>query len=132
MINLVALPLGGILLVLCPIAINLALEQRIKTFKDDAVNKLKVLNLELDGRVKERTVELEKANNLMTDSIQSASTIQSTILPSIRITTASANWSVFGNPGTSLVGTSIGYNNKETGQHLSWQIAQVTVYQELS
>ena len=101
MINLVALPLGVILLVLCPIAINLALEQRIKTFKDDAVNKLKVLNLELDGRVKERTVELEKANNLMTDSIQSASTIQSTILPSIRITTASANWSVFGNPGTS-------------------------------
>ena len=83
MINLVALPLGGILLVLCPIAINLALEQRIKTFKDDAVNKLKVLNLELDGRVKERTVELEKANNLMTDSIQSASAIQSTILPSI-------------------------------------------------
>ncbi len=83
MINLVALPLGGILLVLCPIAINLALEQRIKTFKDDAVNKLKVLNLELDGRVKERTAELEKANNLMTDSIQSASAIQSTILPSI-------------------------------------------------
>ena len=76
MINLVALPLGVILLVLCPIAINLALEQRIKTFKDDAVNKLKVLNLEFDGRVKERTVELEKANNLMTDSIQSASTIQ--------------------------------------------------------
>ena len=83
MINLVALPLGGILLILCPISINLALEERIKTFKDNAVNKLKLLNLELDERVKERTAELEKANNLITDSIQSASAIQSAILPSI-------------------------------------------------
>ena len=83
MINLVALPLGGILLILCPISINLALEERIKAFKDNAVNKLKLLNLELDERVKERTAELEKANNLITDSIQSASAIQSAILPSI-------------------------------------------------
>ena len=59
------------------------LEERIKAFKDDALNKLKILNLELDERVKERTAELEKANNLITDSIQSASAIQSAILPNI-------------------------------------------------
>jgi serine phosphatase RsbU (regulator of sigma subunit) len=83
MINLVALPLGGILLILCPITINLALEERIKAFKDDTFNKLQVLNLELDTRVKDRTIELEKANNMITDSIQSASAIQSAILPRI-------------------------------------------------
>ena len=83
MINLVALPLGGILLILCPIIINLALEERIKTFKDDALNKLKILNLELDERVKERKAELEKANNLITDSIQSTSAIRSAVLPNI-------------------------------------------------
>ena len=83
MINLVALPLGGILLILCPIIINLALEERIKAFKDDALNKLKILNLELDERVKERKAELEKANNLITDSIQSTSAIRSAVLPNI-------------------------------------------------
>ena len=82
-INLVALPLGGILLILCPIAINLALEERIKAFKDNAMNNLQSLNTELDNKVRERTLDLQKANNLITDSIQSASAIQSAILPSI-------------------------------------------------
>jgi len=81
--DLVALPLGGILLVLCPIAINLALEQRIKAFKDNAMTSLQTLNTELDNKVRERTLDLQKANNLITDSIQSASAIQSAILPSI-------------------------------------------------
>ncbi len=81
--DLVALPLGGILLVLCPIAINLALEQRIKAFKDNAMTSLQSLNTELDNKVRERTLDLQKANNLITDSIQSASAIQSAILPSI-------------------------------------------------
>ena len=82
-INLVALPIGGILLILCPVAINLALEERIKAFKDNAMNNLQSLNTELDNKVRERTLDLQKANNLITDSIQSASAIQSAILPSI-------------------------------------------------
>ena len=41
------------------------------------------LNNELEAKLKERTAELVKANNLITDSIQSASAIQSTILPNI-------------------------------------------------
>ena len=83
MISLVALPLGGLLLILCPIAINLALEERIKAFKDNAMTNLQSLNTELDDKVRERTLDLQKANNLITDSIQSASAIQSAILPSI-------------------------------------------------
>ena len=83
MISLVALPLGGLLLILCPIAINLALEERIKAFKDNAMTNLQSLNTELDDKVRERTLDLQKANNLITESIQSASAIQSAILPSI-------------------------------------------------
>jgi hypothetical protein len=128
MINLVALPLGGILLILCPITINLALEERIKAFKDDALNKLKILNLELDKRVKERTAELEKANNLITDSIQSASAIQSAILPNIESNNYGFNELVYiWGRETSWVETSIGFNSKKIGLYLSWQIAQVTV-----
>jgi len=41
------------------------------------------LNNELEAKVKERTAELVQANNLITDSIQSASAIQSAILPNI-------------------------------------------------
>jgi len=44
---------------------------------------LQSLNTELDNKVRERTLDLQKANNLITDSIQSASAIQSAILPSI-------------------------------------------------
>ena len=56
MISLVALPLGGLLLILCPIAINLALEERIKAFKDNAMTNLQSLNTELDNKVRERTL----------------------------------------------------------------------------
>ena len=85
MITLVGLPISGIILVLCPISINLALEEKIKAFKDDALTKLESLNAELDDKVRERTLDLQKANNLITDSIQSASAIQSAILPNIKI-----------------------------------------------
>ena len=82
MISLAVLPKNS-LLILCPIAINLALEERIKAFKDNAMTNLQSLNTELDDKVRERTLDLQKANNLITESIQSASAIQSAILPSI-------------------------------------------------
>ena len=59
MITLVGLPISGIILVLCPISINLALEEKIKAFKDDALTKLESLNAELDDKVRERTLDLQ-------------------------------------------------------------------------
>ena len=62
---------------------SLALSERINQFKKEALENQKKLNEELEIRVHQRTLELTKANQLITQSINSASIIQNAILPEI-------------------------------------------------
>ena len=59
-----------------PVFINLALAEKVNQFKKDAYDLL-------EEKVERRTLELNQANQLITQSINSASIIQNAILPEI-------------------------------------------------
>lgn len=59
-----------------PVTVGLALAQRLNDFKKEAMDKL-------ETKVQQRTLELSEANQLITESINSASIIQNAILPKI-------------------------------------------------
>ena len=65
-------------LFLIPIFIGLALAERGNQFKKDTIDLL-------ERTVDKRTLELSEANQLITESIKSASKIQNAILPQIEL-----------------------------------------------
>ena len=69
------LPTFTFLLLFMPVIIGLALAERVNQFKKEALEKQKTLNEELEVRVQQRTLELTEANQLITQSINTASNI---------------------------------------------------------
>ena len=65
------------------IIFGLAVAQRMKDFKESALNFQKKVNDELEDKIEERTYELKQANNETKKSIEAASAIQNAILPNI-------------------------------------------------
>ncbi len=76
-------PTAGFLLLSMFVSFGFSVAAEVNELKQVNFENQVQLNNELEAKVKERTAELEKANNLITDSIQSASAIQAAILPSI-------------------------------------------------
>ena len=70
------IPIFTTLFLLIPVFINLALAEKVNQFKKDAYDLL-------EEKVERRTLELNQANQLITQSINSASIIQNAILPEI-------------------------------------------------
>jgi len=70
------IPFATTLFLLIPVFINLALAEKVNQFKKDAFDLL-------EEKVERRTLELNEANQLITQSINSASIIQNAILPEI-------------------------------------------------
>ena len=70
------IPIVTTLFLLIPVFINLALAEKVNQFKKDAYDLL-------EEKVERRTLELNQANQLITQSINSASIIQNAILPEI-------------------------------------------------
>ena len=68
----------NLFLFLIPIFIGLALAERGNQFKRDTIDLL-------ERTVDKRTLELSEANQLITESIKSASKIQNAILPKIEL-----------------------------------------------
>ena len=67
------------------VAFGLAVAQRMKDFKEHALNLEKKLNDELEDKIQERTKELHYANKEIEMSIRAASDIQNSILPNINL-----------------------------------------------
>lgn len=66
-----------------PVTIGLALAQRLNDFKKEVLDKQIELNDKLESTVQQRTLELSNANQLITQSVNSASIIQNAILPEV-------------------------------------------------
>ena len=64
-----------------PVTLGLALAQRLNDFKKEVLDKQIELNDKLESTVQQRTLELSNANQLITQSVNSASIIQNAILP---------------------------------------------------
>ena len=73
----------GFALLFIPATIGLALAQRSNDTKQVFLDKQIELNESLEKRVQQRTYELTKANQTITESINSAKAIQNAILPEI-------------------------------------------------
>ena len=70
------IPIATTFFLLIPVFINLALAEKVNQFKKDAFDLL-------EEKVERRTLELNEANQLITQSINTASIIQNAILPEI-------------------------------------------------
>ena len=66
-----------------PVTLGLALAQRLNDFKKEVLDKQIELNDKLESTVQQRTLELSNANQLITQSVNSASIIQNAILPEV-------------------------------------------------
>jgi serine phosphatase RsbU (regulator of sigma subunit) len=79
----ILLPVAGVLTLGMFITFGFSVAQGMNDLKQEFIYKQLALNNELESKVNARTADLTKANLMITDSINSASTIQNAILPEI-------------------------------------------------
>ena len=79
----IIMPLSGILFLGMFVTFGFSVAQNMKDLEHEFLENQVRLNEELESKVKQRTLELTEANQLITESINSASLIQNAILPKI-------------------------------------------------